>query len=181
MIDPPAGPAVTPNRATAASARSDRQLPDPIGSFGQPTVEPTITCYRDAVGLALELADRHAFASAIALLDANGRRIDLAVARGLGPSLEPVVAWARGRAGWSGSPTGALAVSVQPLAPGVIREVDLHRFRQANWSLAAAGCRLVDWIETDGDVVRSYAYLTCPAAAWPDDPPHHRRADGAPG
>ncbi len=144
-----------------------------------PTV-PAIACYRDAVGFALELADHHAFVSAIALLDATGRTIDLAVAEGLGTTIDPVVAWATGRTGWAGSPTAALAVSVQPFAPEIIREVDLRRYRRANWSLAGAGCRLIDWIETDGDLVRSYAYLTCQATAWPDDPPHHRRADGSP-
>lgn len=139
---------------------------------------PALRSFRDAIGFALELADRYAFVAAAVLLGPNGQPIDLAVAEGLGSSIEPVVAWAAGIDGWGAVPRRSLLISVRPFDPEVIREADLRRYRQARWSLAGAGCHLVDWIETDGDLVRSYAYVTCPAEAWAADPPDHRLIDG---
>ena len=75
-------------------------------------------------------------------------------------------------------PRSTLVVSVRPYEPDLARERDLHLYRRARWSLGRAGCDLVDWIETDGDLFRSYAYLTCPARAWAGDPPVHRLNDG---
>jgi len=145
-------------------------------------VQP-INSFRDAVGFAMELADRHAFVAAAALLGPDGRPVDVvtlstAAVGGVDPEIEPVVAWAAGVDGWMGQPCRTLLVSVRPFDPEVVREADLRRYRQARWALGRSGCDLVDWIETDGDLFRSYAYLTCPAEAWSDDPPNHRLADG---
>lgn len=139
-----------------------------------------VETFRDALGLALELADRYSLVDAAALLDPAGRTIEMAVASGLegAGSIEPVVAWAAGAGGWSGPPQGVLIVSVRALDPDIVSEADLRRYRHAGWSLAGAGRRLLDWIETDGDLVRSYASLTCPAEAWADDPTDHRAIDG---
>ena len=73
-----------------------------------------------------------------------------------------------------------LAEKALAYEPDLVRERDLHLYRRARWSLGRAGCDLVDWIETDGDLFRSYAYLTCPAAAWAGDPPANRLSDGQP-
>ncbi len=147
--------------------------------MADPPVSP-VRSFRDAVGFALELADRYAFVAAAALLDADGVPVDVAVVEGLGSPIEPVVAWAAGADGWRSAPRRTLLISIRPFDPGVVAEDDLRRYRQARWSLGRAGCHLIDWIETDGDLVRSYAYLTCPAEAWAGDPPDHRLVDGGP-
>jgi hypothetical protein len=139
---------------------------------------PPITSFRDATGFALELADRYAFVSAAVLLGPGGTPIDIATAEGIDAGIEPVVAWAAGIDGWRPPPLVALVISVRSVDPDVVREADIRRYRQARWSRGSAGCHLVDWIETDGDLVRSYAYLTCPAEAWSADPPGHRMIDG---
>ncbi len=146
-------------------------------------VQP-IESFRDAVGFAMELADRHAFVVAAALLGPDGRPVDVATLStaavgSIEPEIEPVVAWAAGHDGWRCQPRRTLLVSVRPFDPEIVREVDLRRYRQARWALAHSGCDLIDWIETDGDLFRSYAYLTCPAEAWSDDPPTHRLVDGS--
>ncbi len=82
-----------------------------------------------------------------------------------------------GAGAWSGWPVAVILVSVRPYDVGVIREDDLVRYRRARWAISGAGAHLSDWIETDGDLFRSYAYLTCPAEAWPHDPPTERRSD----
>lgn len=141
---------------------------------------PAIASFRDALGVAMELADRHAFVNAALLLGPDGRPVDLAVVEGLGGSIEPVVAWATGARRWITTPRAVLLVSVRPVDPDVVCEADIRRYRHADWSLTLAGCRLVDWIETDGDLFRSYAHLIHPARAWAGDPPSDRLADGGP-
>ncbi len=162
------------------NAREDcRAVPDA-------PIQP-IESFRDAVGFAMELADRHAFVAAIALLGPDGRPIDVVTVNtatvgpfgAAGAEIEPVVAWAAGLDGWRCQPCRALLVSVRAFDPEIVREQDLHHYRQARWSLARSWCDLIDWIETDGDLFRSYAYLTCPAEAWTNDPPGHRLSDGA--
>lgn len=145
-----------------------------------PPAPTAIGSFRDAVGFAMELADHHAFATAALLLGPGHRPIDLAVVGGLGGSIETVVAWAAGACRLTGPRRTVLVVSVRAVDPDVVAEADIRRYRHADWSLTRAGGQLIDWIETDGDVYRSYAYLIHPARAWAHDPPADRFADGGP-
>lgn len=143
----------------------------------------SVVTFRDALGLAMELADEYAFVNAAALIEASGEVLDLVIAEGIGKSIEPVVSWSadavRDRHPPSRSPAvNALLLSVRPFDDDVIREQDLHHYRNARWRFSVAGSNLVDWIETDGDLFRSYAYVTCPAQAWSQDPPGDRLSDG---
>lgn len=176
---PPAG-----EGSSSSADRTDRADRADRAAVGGPRARPgPIRSFRDAIGAALELADDHPLASVAVLLEPDGERVDVAIARGLDASIEAVVAWAAAVDGWAGSgrlarrPLGVLLISIRSFDPDVIREADLRRFRQAGWTMARAGHRLVDWIETDGDLVRSYAHVTSPDRAWPDDPPEHRRGD----
>lgn len=199
---------------------SDRHHTDPPVTDHHNDRPPRITTFRDALGLAMELADEYAFANVAALLTADGTIEDLTIAEGIGRTIEPVVSWVTdacgevtghaapggstqptpspgGRTG-PASPTvedeprrvaspardcgpvrSVVLVTVRPYEADVVRERDLELYRAAKWSLAAAGVHLTDWIETDGDLFRSYAYLTCPADAWTDDPPSQRWQDAA--
>ena len=147
-----------------------------------PVAVPT---FRDALGLAMQLADEYAFVNAAALVGGDAQVLDLAVAEGIGRSVGPLVDWLVASPAWP-SPalraraTGVLLVTVRPFEAEVVREADLRCYRRCRWSLAMAGNPLLDWIETDGDLVRSYAYTTCPAEAWPGDPPAQRPCDGRP-
>ncbi len=143
----------------------------------------SIITFRDALGLAMELADDYAFVNAAAIVDHGGNLVDLIVAEGIGRTIDPVIGWLceppppRNR----GRPIAqTLVVSVRPFEADVVREQDLRLYRSARWTLAAAGIELIDWIETDGDLFRSYAYVTCPARAWERDPPADRLSDGRP-
>ncbi len=170
----------------------------------------TVVTFRDALGLAMLLADEYAFVNAAAVLDRSGAVTALGVVDGVGQSIELLVGWCRARADGSelhgprpnagasqasmtrrrpsagapsaGAPSAGanvLLVTVRPHDQDVISEYDLALFRRARWSLAEAGLDLSDWIETDGDLFRSYAYVTCPAQAWPEDPPQDRMTDAA--
>jgi hypothetical protein len=125
----------------------------------------------------MEFADDYAFVNAGAVLDETGNVVDIVMAEGIGQSIEPVARWlVDGHRCWPQAPT-VLLVSVRPFEVDVVREQDLLRYRHAGWAIAAAGGQLIDWIETDGDLFRSYAYVTCPGDAWPNDGPDQRHFD----
>ncbi len=137
----------------------------------------------------MALADEYAFANGLALIDGHGGLIDLAIVEGIGQTVEPLVRWLAsgkpepneqssrgpGRQNHGGAAAmSALLLSVRPYEADLVREEDLRLYRNGGWAISAAGLHLIDWIETDGDLFRSYAYLMCPATAWPDDPPMER-------
>ncbi len=143
----------------------------------------SIVTFRDAVGLAMAVADDFAFANVAALIRRDGTVADMAIAEGIGKTIEPLVAWAvagpvdgSDSSRWPEKPD-VMLLSVRPFEVDIIREQDLLLFRTARWVLAGSGLGLVDWIETDGDLFRSYAYVSCPTEAWPGDPPTERYAD----
>lgn len=146
-----------------------------------------VNTFRDALGVAMALADDYAFANAAVLIEPDGQVHDIGVVDGVGTTIDEVIGWichALERAAAApvhgpGPVAGVLVISVRPFEADIVREADLFRFRAASWSVARAGASLLDWIETDGDLFRSYAYTTCPAAAWPHDPPLDRKQDGA--
>lgn len=140
--------------------------------------EGPIRSFRDALGAALGLAADRDRAMAAVILDRAGRAVaETVVTDAETSSIEAILAWAVDRGGWRRPDRSVLVVSVRPVDPARIHEVDLGRFRLARWTLARAGLGLLDWIETDGDLARSYAHLAAPAEAWPDDPPDHRAQD----
>lgn len=113
---------------------------------------------------------RSGSAVSVVLLAASGRCVDVGLFRTR--SVEIAANWAvdicrlftqRGQ-----SVSNVLLVSVCPSATPTIHELDLELFRSLRWRLSVLGVDLLDWIETDGDHVRSFAHLTCPATAWPD-------------
>jgi hypothetical protein len=71
---------------------------------------------------------------------------------------------------WPGPHSAAalvLSVRAAPLEP--VSHVERQRHERLSGVARLAGYRLLDWIETDGDCVRSHAYLTDPETAWPAD------------
>lgn len=145
----------------------------PVGTF-------VVSSFRDALGLAMELADEYAFVNAGVVLTDSGVVTDIVLAEGIGRTIEPVTRWLIEAAGYWPETTKLLLLSVRPFDVDVIREDDLRRYRAASWGVAGAGGDLIDWIETDGDLFRSYAYVTCPANAWNGDRPEDRLSDGSP-
>lgn len=143
-------------------------------SHGHPV---TVSCFRDAVGIALELSDEYAYAQVALLLDGDGTQLDRRVFASVGVGLMPVLAWCLSTAAGLGQPVDVLLVTARSVEPGMVREHDLAQYRRADRILTGANLGLVDWIETDGEFVRSLAYLIHPETAWITDPPDHRRMD----
>lgn len=143
----------------------------------------TIVTFRDALGLAFELAATRGPGCYGLLSDAWHRPVGLLVhppgpvgagpARWLPPGPPPGDGWhpPATRGG------GLLVLSVgldppAPPGPGLRQAYLAHR-----GALARQGITLRDWIRTDGDLFASMAHTLHPASAWPDDPPEHRPID----
>ncbi len=144
--------------------------------FARPFPPPTLraSTFRDALGLAMWLADDYAYLNASVLLDRRRRVLDLAAVEGVGCSVEPLVERLTDSPPRPSPSVRSLAVevmliTVRPVEADIVREADLWRYRRAGWALARVGLSLIDWIESDGDLFRSFAHTTCPASAWPDD------------
>ena len=162
---------------------SDQTFPEPI------------CCFRDALGLAMQLhhqVHEDAFwtdsspepaspdpqhlpsrptAVAVAFLSTSGECLDLGVFRKT--SVASAGHWAIGICGGFEGRTSAISkvllTSLRPQLTQTIHESDLELFRSIRWQMSTVGAELVDWIETDGDHVRSFAYLTCPITAWMEE------------
>ena len=132
-------------------------------------IPTTISSFRDALGIALELSDEFAFAQAAAVVDPSDRCVDFAVFTEVGDGLVPSLGWLSTRA--SGHPPLSRVVlySVRSVDGLIIAEIDLAEYRFAAVTIGRMGANLVDWIETDGEMVRSYAYLTTPQTQWAMD------------
>lgn len=145
--------------------------------MSHPDHPATVSCFRDAVGLALQLSEDYAYAQVAVLLDENGIQLDRRVFDAVGVGLMPVLAWCLSTAAGLGRPVDVLLLTARSIEPSVVREQDLAHYRRAERTLTGANLGLLDWIETDGELVRSFAYLVHPDTAWITDPADHRRVD----
>lgn len=137
----------------------------------------TVTSFRDALGLGLELSDEFAYAQAALLLSVDGTIMGATVSTSVGVGLTSTLAWCLAEAPPDQS-AEVLMLTVRCLDLDRIYEQDLELYRRVERTLAGTNLGLVDWIETDGDCARSFAYLIHPDTAWSTDPASHRRADG---
>lgn len=129
-------------------------VPDSIGSF------------RDALGLALELSDEFAFAHAAVVLNPDRRCVDFGVFTSIVDNLSEVLSWLSSQFELRVDSAQVLLISVRSVDGWSIYERDLSNFRLARTTIAECGGLLIDWIETDGELVRSYAHVVNPNTAW---------------
>lgn len=126
----------------------------------------SIHSFRDALGLALELSDEFAFAHAALVLTPDRRCVDFEVFTAIGDNLSEVLSWLSGRVERYVDSALVLLISIRSVDGCSIYEQDLSNFRLARTTISGYGGSLLDWIETDGELVRSYAYLVNPNTAW---------------
>ncbi len=160
--------------------RSGPSRPEPCSCPSDPC---SVITFRDALGLAFELADIRGPGHYGLLSDRWHRTLGLLI-RPPGPRDGPPARWHPVRTGpgcaWTplaAEGGGLLVLSVgldPPLPPGPAEQ---RAYRADRASLAGLGITLRDWIRTDGDLFVSLAHLLHPVSAWPDDPAHHRRID----
>lgn len=161
-----------PCRACASPTPSP-QPTHPQPTHTQPThPQPT---FRDAVGVALELADLHR--SGVATVVAHHHQLEPGPARLVAGTFPAALLDALGSLFVLPAPPLAVLVSLDHDRPPTLGSHQLGLFRWAQAALAAAGTTLADWIVTDGDLVRSAAFAADRRRAWPHDPPHERLLD----
>ena len=129
-------------------------------------VPDLIRSFRDALGLALELSDEFAFAHAALVLSPDRRCVDFEVFTSIVENLSEILGWLSCRFESHADSAFVLLISIRSVDGWSIYERDLSDFRFARATISGFGGHLVDWIETDGELVRSYAYLVNPNTAW---------------
>ena len=129
-------------------------------------VPKSVVSFRDALGLVLELSDEFAFAQAVLVTDRANRCIDFMVFTEVGDGLATGLRWLSRRIAMYPCRSRVLLISVRSIDELCVAERDLADYRFAEHTIGALGAVLRDWIETDGEVVRSYAYLTNPNTTW---------------
>lgn len=126
----------------------------------------SIRSFRDALGLALELSDEFAFAHAVLVLSPDRQCVDFEIFTAVGDNLSEVLSWLSSRLERGLDTALVLLISIRSVDGWSIYEQDLDDFRFVRATIAGYGALLLDWIETDGELVRSYAYLVNPNTAW---------------
>lgn len=122
--------------------------------------------FDDVVGIALALSDSYVFVQAALLLDESHRCLDLVTFTG--PRDKPWHTYLDARdvsadligAALRASSPALVAITVGAVDREVLHEADLEHFRAIALLARTCGLHLMDWLVTDGDLVRSFAELT---------------------
>ena len=120
----------------------------------QPHLE--ITSFTDAIATAFGVRRQFTHAHTAALLDSWGRVLDLTVFSRPDNSIDTALGWAGCFAANDG--TVRRMVLLSAVADSVAHEprhADVERLRQARARFGEMGVLVVDWLQCDGNVVRS--------------------------
>ena len=115
-----------------------------------------LTSFTDAIAVAFGVRRRFTHAHTAALVDAFGQVVDLTVFSHAGSSVDTALDWAACFASSDG--TVRRAVLLSAVRDGVAHEpqqVDLDVLRRARARFNELGVLVVDWLQCDGNVVRS--------------------------
>lgn len=122
--------------------------------------------FADAIGVAFALSDCYVFTQAALLLDSDLRCFDLAVfpdtgdrpwrsRLDTGAAIGDLVG-----AAYASAARSMVAITVGVVDGEVLYESDLAHYRATSVLARLCGLQLLDWIVTDGDLLRSYAEIT---------------------
>lgn len=140
-------------------------------------IPSAVTSFRDALGIALELSEEFAYTQAVVVIDDAGRCIDFNLFGRIGQGLMTMLSWISSRSSAYPPGSGVVLISVRSVDGPIIWEQDIADYRFARQALQRVGVSVVDWIETDGELVRSYAYIVNPNTSWSIDAASEGAAD----
>jgi hypothetical protein len=127
----------------------------------------TITCFDEAAGTALELAELFDRAHASAVLDRDGKLVDLMIYTDDEATIASSLVWAGGVMVAHPEAAAVVLFSVGEDDVGSVHEHETQLFHQAKAGFAQRGVELLDWITGDDEQFRSLA-ITCGIEAnWP--------------
>lgn len=132
---------------------------------------PVITHFAEAVHTAVGLQDLYGEFAAAALLDDDGTILEMRPFSGDDTCVVCAVEWAVNVADdWQCAERVVLLSSASgPLRE--CREDDVRLYQRLHDALDVHGIELVDWIQTDGDDIRSLTYTCDLAPTWDDQVP----------
>ena len=133
----------------------------------------SVSSFRQAIGLALLLGESQTDSS-IAICLSKAFAVQT-VRSTTGATIELVAQLISERPAKAGD--HLLVLTHSPIPLGGVSDSDLFTYSLLRHTGELVGRRLLDWVATDGDDIRSFAYLTHPVSAWRGDPALSRRAD----
>ncbi|HEX6310404.1 MAG TPA: hypothetical protein VF152_02120 [Acidimicrobiia bacterium] len=113
--------------------------------------------FTDAIAEALAIRQRFRRGHAAAILDDAGTILDLTVFTARDHSMHDALHWASCIASTDDRATRMVLLSAVTTSVRAPREGDLEMLRRARAVLGERGVSVVDWIQTDGDDIRSLA------------------------
>lgn len=136
-------------------------------SSGDGDVEPLIvTGLADAFQVALGVADRFKRGHASVALDSDGTVVDLTCFTGRHHTVTTALSWADFLS--YNEPRFASLILISAVDDGVkvLAEEDVEWFRKARKVCADSGIRLIDWIKTDANDLRTMAISCGDEGGW---------------
>jgi hypothetical protein len=123
-----------------------------------------IRTFEDAVAAVLGIRDRFGAGHGVAVLDLTGRVIDLTVFTGEDHTIDTALDWAS--CVTLNDPLASRMVLLSAVGWGLrpVREADLELLRLARRVFGEDGVEVVDWVQTDGEDIRSLAFTLEPGA-----------------
>lgn len=126
----------------------------------------TISSFSSAVLTVLSLHDLYGRFAAVALLDGGGAIIDMTPFSGDAACVLCAVEWATCLAEGDERAAHAIVLSADGDPVVELREDDIRLFQLMRDELGRADLDVLDWIQTDGDQVRSLSFSCDVETAW---------------
>jgi hypothetical protein len=124
--------------------------------MGRRPYQLTIDTFTTAVGAAFGLRDRFTHGHGAAVLDGRGRVLDLTVFAADHHSVDTALGWADCAVRNDARARRIVIISaVTDSVAGELRGADLDALRRARQTFASLGVAVVDWLQCDGENVRS--------------------------
>jgi hypothetical protein len=130
----------------------------------------TMTDFASAVHTALALHDLYGRYAAVALLDQTGEIIDMTPFSGDAACVLCALEWAAGVDELKVGADRAVVLSGTTEMVLDLREDDIRLFQLMRDELGRCDVEVVDWIQTDGDQIRSLTFSCDVEPAWDDEP-----------
>jgi hypothetical protein len=126
----------------------------------------SIADFTAAVHTALALHGLYGRYVAVALLSTDGEIVDMTPFAGEDACVPCAVEWANTVSHSDPRATRAVLLSGSDLSVRQLREDDIRLYQLARDALAGVDLEVLDWIQTDGDQIRSLAFSCDTVTAW---------------
>jgi hypothetical protein len=124
--------------------------------------------YGDAAAAAMGISEGHGYGHAAAALDAAGNLLDLTVFSEPHHTIYDALFYAHGLVLFDPTVTRLVLLSALRRDVSEVKERDIETLRGARRLFADCDVTVIDWIQTDGEQIRSVGLTTEQHACWRD-------------